>query len=331
VIRFAVVMGVMATYWQTATRLERRAIAAQQPTIASGGQRLVDRDRLMADVTRLSSSHMEGRRTGSPGGLEARAWIAGEFRAMGVQPAGDDGYLQRFTFTHFSIKRLFLPGPAETRYTDAANVLARIDGSLAGAKPIVISAHYDHLGSVGQDIFHGADDNASGVAVLLALARHLRTSPLRHPTIVAAFDAEELGVEGAQAFLQSRPEARTALLNVNLDMVSRSDRNEIFASGTHHYPQFKPLLQDVQTRARVKVLFGHDRPIYRSGGVEDWTRSSDHAVFHAAGIPFVYFGVEDHPDYHAPSDTADKIDREFFGNVADMIADAVRTFDARLP
>ena len=104
-------------------------------------------------------------------------------------------------------------------------------------------------------------------------------------------------------------------MNVNLDMVSRNDRNEIFAAGTYHYPQFTPMLEDVRSRARVQVLFGHDRPLYRGGGVDDWTRLSDHYVFHSAGVPFVYFGVEDHADYHTPTDTADKIDRRFFGDV----------------
>jgi Zn-dependent M28 family amino/carboxypeptidase len=167
--------------------------------------------------------------------------------------------------------------------------------------------------------------------MLLAVARHLRAQPLTRPAIFAVFDAEELGLEGSQRFVAGHPEARAAVMNVNLDMVSRNDRNEIFAAGTHHYPQFTPMLEEVRRRARVQVLFGHDRPIYRSAGVDDWTQSSDHGTFHAAGVPFVYFGVEDHADYHAPTDTADKIDRRFFGDVGDMIVDALRTFDSRLP
>jgi hypothetical protein len=329
----AAVVGAAVVYFQIATWIERRAIDAQRPAIASGsGQRYVDRDRLMADVTLLASSEMAGRRTGTPGGLKAREWIAGQFRAIELTPVGKPDYLQPFAFTHFSIRGFLLPGrPGETRYDNAANIVGRIDGSMAGTKPIVISAHYDHLGSRDTGIFHGADDNASGVAVLLAVARHLRMHPLRRPAILAALDAEELGLEGAQAFLAAHPAARTAVLNVNLDMVSRNDRNEIFAAGTYHYPQFKPILEDVRTRARVQVLYGHDRPIYRAGGVDDWTWMSDHGAFHAAGVPFVYFGVEDHADYHTPTDTADKIDRQFFGDVADMIVDAIRTFDARLP
>jgi Zn-dependent M28 family amino/carboxypeptidase len=330
-VRVAVVFGTIVVYWQTATWFERRAIDARRPMPTGAAPRYVDRDRLMADVTLLASPQMEGRRTGSPGGLKAREWIVAQFRAIGLEPVGQREYLQPFTFTHFSIKGFLLPGPAETHYNDAANVLGRIAGSRPGAKPIVISAHYDHLGTSSRGIFFGADDNASGVAMLLAVARHLRTQPLGRAAIFAAFDAEELGLEGSQAFIEARPEARTAALNVNLDMVSRNDRNEIFAAGTHHRPQFTPILEDVRARARVQVLFGHDRPMYRAGGVDDWTWQSDHGAFHAAGVPFVYFGVEDHPDYHTPMDTADKIDRRFFGDVGDMVVDAIRTFDSRLP
>ncbi len=332
-VRAALVIGVAIVFWQTATWLERRAIDAQRPVNASGaGPHYVDRDQLIADVTVLASPQMEGRRTGTPGGLKAREWIVSQFRAIGLEPDGEGSYVQPFTFTHFSIRGFLLPGrPAETRYDNAANVLGRINGSRNGAKPIVISAHYDHLGKNGAAIYHGADDNASGVAMLLAVARQLRQQPLNRPAIFAAFDAEELGLEGAQAFVNARADARGAAMNVNLDMVSRNDRNEIFAAGTHHYPQFRPMLEDIRSRARVQLLFGHDKPMYRGGGVDDWTSLSDHGVFHAAGVPFVYFGVEDHVDYHTPTDTADKIDRQFFGDVGDMIVDAIRTFDARLP
>ena len=71
--------------------------------------------------------------------------------------------------------------------------------------------------------------------------------------------------------------------------------------------------------------------MYRAGGVENWTYASDHGAFHAEGVPFVYFGVADHEDYHQPTDTANKIDPRFFGAAADMIVEAIRTFDARPP
>jgi hypothetical protein len=90
------------------------------------------------------------------------------------------------------------------------------------------------------------------------------------------------------------------------------------------HTRLTPLLEDVQT-ARGPYPVGHDRP--RLAGLADWTRLSDHGPFHEAGVPFVYFGVEDHGDYHKSSDTADRIDPRFFGGTADMIVDAVRTFD----
>jgi hypothetical protein len=80
----------------------------------------------------------------------------------------------------------------------------------------------------------------------------------------------------------------------------------------------------VARRAPVQLLFGHDGD---DGSHEDWTNESDHAVFHQRGIPFVYFGVEDHEDYHRPTDTADRIEPEFFGDVADTIVEAILTLD----
>ena len=123
----------------------------------------------------------------------------------------------------------------------------------------------------------------------------------------AALDAEELGQRGARALLDSRSLARRGIaMNINLDMVSRSARREIYAAGTSYAPWLVPILEDVQTRAAVTIRFGHDRPIDRAAVSRTGRSSSDHGPFHDAGIPFVYFGVEDHPDYHKPTDTADR-------------------------
>jgi Zn-dependent M28 family amino/carboxypeptidase len=75
----------------------------------------------------------------------------------------------------------------------------------------------------------------------------------------------------------------------------------------------------------LKVVFGHDRPFVRAAGVEDWTGSSDHSPFHEAGIPFLYFGVEAHPDYHKPTDTVDRISRPFFSEVVDLVIATIET------
>lgn len=315
-------------------RLERTALAAQAPATAAAdtaAARHVDRVQLMRDVETLAAPGFQGRETGTPGGIKARQWIVEQFGAIGLAPAGIAGYVQPFTVTTRNVRAL-LPGGRPFRADlAAANIIGRLRGRDADATTIVITAHYDHLGIREGSRYPGADDNASGVAVLLAAARHFAKMPPRHQLVFAALDAEEIGLRGARALLSSTlvPRSRIALA-VNLDMVSRSAKNEIFAAGPYHSPWQTPILEDVQTRASVRIRFGHDRPPAQAGGREDWTLSSDHGPFHEAGIPFVYFGVEDHPDYHKPTDTADRIDRRFFGDAADMIVEAIRAFDLRV-
>jgi Zn-dependent M28 family amino/carboxypeptidase len=324
------VVAAALVYAAVATKVERRAIAAQTPPVAAepAAEARVDRSALMGVVRTLSSPAFGGRRTGTPGGIAARRFIQNAFQQLGLA-AGAPSFLQPFSFVHTSVGGLVRPGRAwKTPYDDAANVLGIQPGTQGASRAIVISAHYDHVGTRDGAMYPGADDNASGVAALLAVARYVHAHPLRHRTVFAAFDAEELGLQGAQAFLRAPPvPAGSIALDINFDMVSRNDRNEIFAAGTYHYPSLRPIIDDVQRRTPVKILFGHDRPMTRAGMVDDWTMQSDHGVFHARGIPFLYFGVEDHPDYHQPSDTADKIDSAFFGNVVEMLLDVVLTAD----
>jgi hypothetical protein len=280
--------------------------AAPAPTI--------DAESLMTVVRTLASPEMEGRGAGTPGGLRARAFIVERFGAIGLEPLGD-GFLLPFEF----------PARPDGVTTAGANVAGQCAGASPEAPVIVVSAHYDHLGVRDGEVYQGADDNASGVAVLLALAASCLEAPLRHTAIFVAFDAEEHGLQGARAFVEAPPVPRERIaLNVNLDMVSRGDKGELYAAGTHHYPALRPPLEQVASRAPVRLRFGHDRP---EDGTDDWTMQSDHGRFHEAGIPFVYFGVEDHPDYHKPTDTAERIDPVFFAAAAETILDALRTLD----
>jgi hypothetical protein len=279
----------------------------------------IDSERLMAAVTTLANPKWEGRAAGSPGGLAARAWVVERFKAVGLQPVAG-AYVHPFTFTRKSAS-----GPQDG---EGANVLGMCPGTDPKLPHFVVSAHYDHLGVRDGQIYPGADDNASGVAVILELAAFCQKTPFRHAILFAAFDAEERGLQGARAFLAKPPVAQDRIgLNVNLDMVSRSDKREIFITGTYHYPDLKAPLDAVAKRAPITVRFGHDQPVAIAGGVEDWTNQSDHGPFHAAKIPFVYFGVEDHADYHKPTDTAGKINRGFFVDVAETILDALLSLD----
>ena len=284
------------------------AAAAAQSTTASP-----DSARLLRDLSVLSHDSMAGRATGTPGAARARAFILDELDAAGLAPAGTS-MVQEFTW----------PGG------EGANVVARIDGrSSEDTEVIVLSAHYDHLGIYRGQVYNGADDNASGVAALLEIARLLRAEPLEHPALIAFFDAEEKGFRGSRAFAAAPPVPIADIaLDVNLDMVARTS-GLLWASGSYHTPALRPILEDVAARAPMALQLGHDRSGAPEG--DDWTSSSDHAPFHRAGIPFVYFGVEDHPDYHGPGDDFDKIDPGEFLAAVRTILLGIRALDAALP
>lgn len=323
-------LGVVATaliWFQVAGRFEARRIEAQresrpQTTTRPAALR-VDSDQLMSTLQTLADTRFNGRAAGSTGAIAAREWILNRFKTIGLHPVSG-GYVYPFAFTRRSLN-----GPSDTQ---AANVIGQCLGTDPRAPMFVVSAHYDHLGIREGVIFPGADDNASGVAVMLAVAEHCQKTPLRRTVVFAAFDAEEAGLQGAKAFMIAPPVPLERIaMNVNLDMVSRSDAREIFVAGTYQWPHLKAPMEEVARRAPVAVLFGHDKPLPIAGGVEDWTNQSDHGPFNSAKIPFLYFGVEDHADYHKATDTADKIDRGFFIGVAETILDAILQLDTALP
>ena len=275
---------------------------------------------LMTTVGRLASEEFGGRATGTEGNARARAYVRERFVAAQLQPMFGDRFEQTFTFT------LRARGGASPMPVTGTNLVGRCEGRRPELPAFVLSAHFDHLGTRAGQIHPGADDNASGVAVLLAIAEVCRTVPFDRTIIVAAFDAEESGLQGARAFVEALPVPLSRLaLNVNLDMVARADAGELYASGTRHTPPLAELLKPVAARAPIRLRFGHDDP---ATGRDDWTQQSDHGVFHTAGLPFVYFGVEDHADYHRPTDTPDRINPEAFGKVAVTILDALRALDA---
>ncbi len=99
-------------------------------------------------------------------------------------------------------------------------------------------------------------------------------------------------------------------------MVARADKGELYAAGSYHTPDLAPLIDEVAADAPITLLRGHDSPEWED---QDWSTLSDHAPFLEAGIPFIYLGVEDHPDYHRPTDTAGNIDPETYARCVDTI------------
>lgn len=268
--------------------------AAAQPRPDPLAALAADSTLILEDLRYLSSDELQGRGVGTEGSRLARARLAGRFAEAGLEPLAG-GWERPFTFVRRN----------ETEERTGVNVLGLRRGSERPGRVIVVSGHYDHVGVRGGEVFNGADDNASGAVGITALARALLGVPLRHTLVFAAWDAEESGLRGARAFVADPPVPLDSVsVNLNLDMVART-AGVLWAGGAHHTPALRPILEDVAARSPVELRLGHDRPDAPEG--DDWTRQSDHFAFHSEGIPFVYLGVEDHPDYHHATDDFENV------------------------
>ncbi|MEM9234681.1 MAG: M20/M25/M40 family metallo-hydrolase [Pseudomonadota bacterium] len=290
------------------------------------GARYHDADRAYGTVELLASDEFAGRETNTPAAEKTRVLIAELFEEYGLEPLGNDGYFDDFTW----IPRNFSEDDQEP--LPARNVVGMIRGSSdnGNGPVIVMTAHYDHVGTDedGQ-IYNGADDNASGTAAILEAAAWFVENPPVHTILFVGFDAEEFGLQGARSFVDEPPLAFERIaFNLNLDMVSRADNGKLWAVGTYHFPYLKPYVETVQTEAPIDLRMGFDEPT--DDPRNDWTYLSDQGAFIAKGIPAIYLGVEDHPDYHQPSDTADKIDPETYANIVDTVIMLAKEIDENL-
>lgn len=300
-----------------ATRLAAQKSGAPCPAPA------IDSAGMLRDLYRLADDSMRGRRVGTTGGAKARDFIASRFDALGLDRVGP-GRIQPFS--------RMAPGGAINGF----NVAGVIRGTTFPDRYIVVSAHFDHIGAVepgspcrpaGADsICNGADDNASGTAALLALAAYFTRKPPTHSLLFVAFDAEELGDLGSKAWVDDPPVPLAAILiDVNMDMVGRNAKQQLYAAGPDKYPSLGPVIQQTIACSSIRLTVGHDG----SGAVgTDWTDQSDQGAFDAHGIPFLYFGEEDHPDYHRATDHADRVMPGFYAAAARDAADFITRYDA---
>ena len=283
---------------------------------------VLDSAGLVRDLFAISADSMRGRAIGSLGSAKTRDFLASRFDALGLETISPG---------RIHVVPVTSPSPRLKDVRSGSNIVGMIAGSVHPDQYIVITAHYDHLG-VGQpvdgdSIYNGADDNASGTAALVALARYFFRAHPAHSLVFAAVDGEESGMWGSRDFV-SRPAVPLGqiLLNVNLDMIGRNVNNELYAAGPGHYPLLTPLVEATVGCAPIRLTIGHDQA--SAGPGNDWTGQSDQAAFHAKGIPFVYFGEEDHPDYHRPSDRADQLMPGFYLGAVRTVADFIHRFDA---
>lgn len=290
---------------------------AQASAQASAQLPQLDSAQLVRDLFNLAADSMEGRRVGTPGGERARSYLLARLKAIGNPPLQDGDFALPFT----------TQGRSGTTIA-GTNLVAVVKGTRVPDRYIVLSAHYDHVGVRNEQTYPGADDNASGTTAVLAIAAWLKANPPAHSVIVALWDAEESGLLGSRAFVANPPVPLEKIIaNVNLDMVGRNEKGELYAAGTTPNPQLRPLLDATIKVSRVTLKAGHDS----GGGRDDWTSQSDHGSFNARKIPWIYFGVEDHPDYHKPTDFPNRIEPGFFFRSATTVAEFVRRLDAAPP
>lgn len=273
--------------------------STQPPQTAQTGWQ-PDPKELEGSLYFLASPLLEGREAGSRGSLIAAEYIASVMLQNGLLPAGDTLAGATEWFQDFELTR------GEEKVI-VRNVLGMIRGSDT-TKYVVIGTHYDHLGMRGETIYPGAEDNASGVSGLLALSKHWNSRGKLPPCnlIFAAWTAEEKGQLGSKYFVSHfAPGAETLLLNINLDMISRSDPQDtacnILSVG---------ILKD-DTRTREIVNRNNTAPdinlaldIWETDG----NGESDYVGFASRGIPVMTFYAGANSDYHTPQDTRDKID-----------------------
>ena len=201
----------------------------------------------------------------------------------------------------------------ETRAANVIGILPGTDPALA-SEAVVVGAHYDHLGRADGVVYPGADDNGSGTAVVLGLARAFAAAGGAGRTLVFAFfGAEELGLIGSRHYVNrpAIPLDRTVAM-VNFDMVGRLQGRPLNVGGGDSGSRLRALVVDA-ARADGVTIDVNGSPY----------GPSDHSRFYAAGVPVLFFYTGGHSDYHQPSDTADKIDAAGMARVADIGARVV--------
>lgn len=277
----------------------------------------IDSVRLLQNLQTLSSDEYQGRGTEQEGGTMARTHIVDQFEKIGLEPIEEE-YIIPIKFWNWMSKKT----------VKGFNIAGMIKGEKYPEKYIVVSAHYDHLGIKDGTIYNGADDNASGTCALIELADFFCENLPAHSIIFVAFDAEELGLQGAKCFVDEPPvPIENIVLNINMDMIGRNAKNELYICGTHHYPQLKKIIEPSSTQSSIQVLFGHDNPKSKQ---QDWTYSSDHGIFHKEEIPFLYFGVEDHNDYHKSTDDFENIQPAFYTQATHLVLSCLIQTDKEL-
>lgn len=292
--------------------------------------READKKELLERAAFLASDSLKGRETGSEGERIAAAFIIKEFEAIGLSPMGDDAsFLQEFSFVPKSNPHVMEMedstslGMGTVKEIKGNNVIAFLDKG--AQKTIVIGAHYDHLGMGSESslykgesqIHNGADDNASGVSVLIELAERLKKKPSNNNYLFIAFSGEEKGLWGSNYYCKN-PTYPLEKVNymINMDMVGRLKEERTLAiNGVGTSPLWVETIESINVDS-IEVVT-----------TESGVGPSDHTSFYLQDIPVLHFFTGQHEDYHKPSDDVEKLNIEGMLSVTKYIEKLISRLD----
>lgn len=281
-------------------------------------------NRIKEDVAFLASDALEGRQTGTEGEKKAAKYISERFAELNLLEKGTNKYLQPFTFKpktnpHDEVK-FDVNGDGTIT---GNNVIGFVDNKVENT--IIIGAHYDHLGFGGEGslyrdsikaIHNGADDNASGIAILLNLAARLKDKNTNNNYLFMAFSGEEMGLLGSNYFVKNPTiDTKKVSYMINMDMVGRMKKDSTLAVyGTGTSPIFKQVLKSHNDNFKL---------VQQESGVGP----SDHTSFYLADMPVLHFFTGQHEDYHKPGDDSEKLNYDGMYLISDYIFNIISDLD----
>jgi len=311
-------MEVTLYFLNTTTKMRLLIAALLIPVTGIFAQKIEEK-KIKSHITVLAADDMEGRFSGSEGERKALQYLEKEFTALKLIPKGEQNFQQSFPF------KAGVHGTGEEG--KAHNAIAYLDNK--ADKTVIIGAHYDHLG-IGENgssldanpkgkIHNGADDNASGVAGVLELARYFSQNKVKEKTnfLFICFSGEEMGLFGSKYFTE-HPTVDLSKVSymINMDMIGRLPESKVISvSGTGTSPVWESLLKNIPTPLTIKT---------DSSGVGP----SDHASFYLKNIPALHFFTGSHSDYHKPTDDSEKINFGGEKEVLELIIQVIEKLDA---
>ena len=280
-------------------------VADEKASKAPSPPEPIDETSVAVHVQWLADPARRGR--SGPDAIESAHYLRKHFRELGLKPLFGKSYFQ--------------PLPGRKDEAGKARTIGRNVGAILPGRRqdefVILSAHYDHLGVRNNTVYPGADDNASGVALMLEAARQLssRKAPPERSIVFIGFDLEERLLWGSRYFAANPPwPIQQVKLFITADMVGRSLGNlplpTVFCLGSEHSPVLREVLDKTGTPDGLEVA---------RLGVDLIGTRSDYGPFRDRKIPFLFFSTGEHPDYHKPRDTPDRVDFPKLARISNLV------------